>query len=103
MLLAITRKRHRSVSDASSRLILNVRDHGFLKFQRPLSFLGSNLVSDGVLTPTAVRARPGIALGIIRQVPSIEHKGSGFNSCNYYLTSAPGALRIGSHASQLTY
>jgi hypothetical protein len=37
--------------------------HGVLKFQRALSLLGSNLVSVGVLPPTAVRARGSLELG----------------------------------------
>ena len=44
--------------------------YGVLKFQRALSFLGSNLASVGVLLPTAVRARDsselGTAFGMIR-------------------------------------
>ena len=38
--------------------------HGFLKFQRALSLLGSNLASVGVLRPTAVRAMGSLELGI---------------------------------------
>jgi hypothetical protein len=44
--------------------------HGVLKFQRPLSLFGSNSVSDGVVTPTAVRTRLSLAsdttLGMMR-------------------------------------
>ena len=39
------------------------RLHGFLKFQRALSLLGSNLASVGVLSPTAVRAMGSLELG----------------------------------------
>lgn len=43
---------------------LACRLHGFLKFQRALSLLGSNLASVGVLPPTAVRAMGSLELGI---------------------------------------
>ena len=46
------------------------RRYGFLKFQRALSLLGSNLASVGVLRPAAVRAtgslESGTDLGMMR-------------------------------------
>ncbi len=42
----------------------NRRAYGFLKFQRPLSLLGSNLAKVGVLAPIAVKTRGSLDLSI---------------------------------------
>src|ERR1035437_10444188 len=51
------------------------RLHGFLKSQRALSVVGSNLASVGVLAATAVRTTGplefGTDLGMMRYVPSV--------------------------------
>ena len=44
-----------------ARSFCSIMPYGFLKFQRPLSLFGSNAVSDGVVTPTAVRTRLSLA------------------------------------------